>query len=217
MFEKLHQNAGLIFPALATIVALVLSGYLDPYLAFVATSWIIFGLLGLSLDVIWGRGGLLSLAQTAFYGLGGYFGAVIAINLAPTAGMSLVWAVPSAAVFGALIAAALGYVIFYSRMGELQSTILSYTFTLLLWSVTQSFKLNVGEAVIGGDNGLSNIPGIILGFGSEARKLGPNHAFAAVVVISAAIYFFTRWLMRSNFGKIVDCVRIDIEKTELLG
>ncbi|MDI3335644.1 ATP-binding cassette domain-containing protein [Defluviimonas aestuarii] len=217
MFEKLHKNAGLIFPALATIIALALSGTLNPYLAFVATSWVIFGLLGLSLDVIWGRGGLLSLAQTAFYGLGGYFGAVIAINLAPSSGMTLIWALPSAAVFGALIAVALGYVIFYSRMGELQSTILSYTFTLLLWSVTQTFKLDVGEARIGGDNGLSNIPGIILGFGSEAKKLGPNEAFATVVVVTAAVYFFTRWLMRSNFGKIVDCIRIDIEKTELLG
>lgn len=217
MFEKLHQNAGLIFPALASLAALVLSGIMDPYLAFVATSWIIFGLLGLSLDVIWGRGGLLSLAQTAFYGLGGYFGAVIAINLAPSFGMTLVWALPSAALFGALIAAALGYIIFYSRMGELQSTILSYTFTLLLWSVTQTFRLDVGEASIGGDNGLSGIPGIILGFGPDADKLGPNGAFAAVVVISTVVYFFTRWLMRSNFGKVVDCVRINSEKTELLG
>lgn len=217
MFAKLHQNAGLVFPAMVTIAALVVSGSLDPYLAFVATSWVIFGLLGLSLDVIWGRGGLLSLAQTAFYGLGGYFGSVIAINLAPSAGMSLLWALPSAATFGAIVAAALGYVIFYSRMGALQSTILSYTFTLLLWSVTQTFRLDVGEATIGGDNGLSNIPGIILGIGPEADRLGPNGAFASVVVISAAIYFFTRWLMGSSFGKVVDCIRIDTEKTELLG
>lgn len=217
MFQKLHNNAGLVFPVLITIAALAVSGSLDPYLAFVATSWVIFGLLGLSLDVIWGRGGLLSLAQTAFYGLGGYCGAVIAINLAPSAGISLVWALPSAAIFGALIAAALGYVIFFSRMGELQSTILSYTFTLLLWSVTQTFKLDVGEATIGGDNGLSNIPGFVLGIGPDAESLAPNAAFATVVAVSAVIYFFTRWLMRSNFGKIVDCIRIDIEKTELLG
>ena len=70
MFEKLHNNAGLIFPLIAAGAALAFSGSLDPYLAFVATSWVIFGLLGLSLDVIWGRGGFLSLAQTAFYGLG---------------------------------------------------------------------------------------------------------------------------------------------------
>lgn len=217
MFEKLYYSAGLIFPAIATIVALAISSSLDPYLAFVATSWIIFGLLGLSLDVIWGRGGLLSLAQTAFYGLGGYFGAVIAINMAPNWGMTLVWALPSGALFAALVAAALGYVIFFARMGELQSTILSYTFTLLLWAVTQTFKIDIGKAVVGGDNGLSNIPGIVLGFGEGADSLAPNQAFATVVVIAAIIYFFTHWLMRSNFGRIVDCIRIDIEKTELLG
>lgn len=217
MFEKLYHSAGLVFPIIVTIIALAISGSLDPYLAFVATSWIIFGLLALSLDVIWGRGGLLSLAQTAFYGLGGYFGSVIAVNMVPTTGMSLLWALPAGALFGALVAAALGYIIFFARMGELQSTILSYTFTLLLWSVTQTFKLKVGEAVIGGDNGFSNIPGIVLGFGHDAESLTPNAAFAAVVIISAAIYFFTRWLMRSNFGRIVDCIRIDVEKTELLG
>ena len=217
MRVKLYDNAGLIFPAIATIAALALSPSLDPYLAFVATSWVIFGLLGLSLDVIWGRGGLLSLAQTAFYGLGGYFGAVIAINMAPGWGMTLVWALPSGAIFGALVAAALGYIIFFARMGALQSTILSYTFTLLLWAVTQTFKMDIGDAVIGGDNGLSNIPGIIVGFGAGVEALGPNQAFATVALIAALIYFLTRWLMRSNFGRIVDCIRIDVEKTELLG
>src|SRR6056297_240800 len=215
--EKLYNNAGVIFPGIAVVLALVFAGQIDPYLAFVATSWVIFGLLGLSLDVVWGRGGLLSLGQTAFYGLGGYFGSVVAINLAPTTGNTLIWALPAGAAFGALAAAALGYIIFYARMGPLQSTILSYTFTLLLWSVTQTFKLNVGEASIGGDNGLSNIPGMVLGFGEGAQPLGPNAAFAAAVVISAVLYFFTRWLMRGTFGRIVDCVRIDPEKTELLG
>lgn len=217
MFTKLYHSAGLVFPILVTIIALAISGSIDSYLAFVATSWVIFGLLAMSLDIIWGRGGLLSLAQTAFYGLGGYFGSVIAVNMVPTTGMSLVWALPAGAIFGALLAAALGYIIFYARMGALQSTILSYTFTLLLWSVTQTFKLEVGEAVIGGDNGFSNIPGFVLGFGSDAESLAPNQAFAAVVVVSFIIYLFTRWLMRSNFGRIVDCIRIDVEKTELLG
>lgn len=217
MSSKLYNSAGLVFPTVATLMALFVAGRLDPYFAFVATSWVIFGLLGLSLDIIWGRGGLLSLAQTAFYGLGGYFGSVIAINMAPVAGMTLLWALPAGALFGALVAAALGYIIFFARMGNLQSTILSYTFTLLLWSVTQTFKLNVGEAVIGGDNGLSNIPSIVLGIGPDAESLGPNAAFVAVVLVATAVYFFTRWLMRSTFGRIVDCIRIDVEKAELLG
>ncbi|MBJ7536835.1 ABC transporter permease subunit [Marinomonas transparens] len=215
--KKIHQSSGLIFPAVAVIMALALSTIMDPYLAFIATSWVIFGLLGLSLDIVWGRGGFLSLGQTAFYGLGGYFGSVVAINLAPITGNSLIWALPAGAIFGAIAAGLLGYIIFYARMGALQSTILSYTFTLLLWSVTQSFKMNIGEASISGDSGLSNIPGIILGFDPQAQTLNPNTSFAVVVIISAIIYFITRWLMRSHFGRIIDCIRIDHEKTELLG
>jgi branched-chain amino acid transport system permease protein len=215
--EKLYRSAGLVFPAIAAIGARAFAGTIDPYLAFVATSWIIFGILGLSLDIVWGRGGLLSLGQTAFYGLGGYFGSIVAVNFAGATGNTLILAVPAGAAFGAICAAALGYVIFFSRMGPLQSTILSYTVTLLLWSVAQSYKITVGKAVIGGDNGMANIPGMVLGFGKDAEALDPNAAFATVVVIAAAVYFLTRQIARSNFGRILDAIRIDAEKAELLG
>lgn len=215
--QKLYHRAGLIFPLVAIVLVLVLAKVIDPYLAYVATSWVIFGLLGLSLDVVWGRGGFLSLAQTAFYGLGGYFGSVAAINLSAATGHSLLWSLPAGILFGAAVAAALAWVIFYARMGPLQSTILSYTFTLLLWSVSQSFKLEIGSAVIGGDNGMSNIPGYILGFGPDAETLGPDDGLILVVIVSALAFFVTRSLMRSTFGKIVDSIRLDIQKTELLG
>ncbi len=215
--QTLHQHAGLVFPAIATLLAFTFSGLIDPYLAYVATSWIIFGLLGLSLDIVWGRGGLLSLGQTAFYGLGGYFGSVAAINMAPATGNTLIWSLPAGAAFGCLVAFALGWIIFYARMGPLQSTILSYTFTLLLWAVTQSFKADVGEAVIGGDNGMSNIPGMVLGFGEKAEALDPIGGFIVTVIIAALIYFVTRWLHQSTFGHVIDCVRLDSQKTELLG
>lgn len=215
--EKLYHNAGIIFPAIIIVAALGMSGFIDPYLAYVATSWIIFGLLGMSLDVVWGRGGLLSLGQTAFYGLGGYVGSVVALNMAPLTGNSLIWSLPFGALFGAIFAAFLGAIIFFARMGPLQSTILTYTLTLLLWSVSQSFKIKIGDASIGGDNGLSNIPGYILGFGEGAEALDPSGVFACVVIIAAIVYFFTRFLIRTTFGRIVDCIRIDALKTELLG
>ena len=215
--QNLYNRAGIVFPAIATVCVLVGSYFIDPYLAYVATSWVIFGLLGLSLDVVWGRGGFLSLAQTAFYGLGGYIGGVAAINLAGTAGHTLIWFVLGGMIAGAMIAALLGWVIFYARMGPLQATILSYTFTLLLWSVTQSFKLQIGEAVIGGDNGMSNIPGLILGFGEKAEMLDPLGAFRLITILAAIAYFSTFGLMRSPFGRVIDCIRLDIQKAELIG
>jgi ABC-type uncharacterized transport system ATPase subunit/ABC-type branched-subunit amino acid transport system permease subunit len=213
----LYRNAGLVFPAAATILGLASAGFIDPYLAYVATSWIIFGLLGLSLDIVWGRGGLLSLGQTAFFGLGGYFGSVVAINLLPVTGGSVIWAVLGGAAFGAVTSATLGGIIFFARMGPLQSTILTYTLTLLLWSVSQSLKLKVGEAEIGGDNGLSNIPGSVLALDPAGEALGPASALVLVILISAIIYFLTRWLLKGTFGKVIDCIRIDAQKAELLG
>jgi len=217
LVEKTYQSAGLILPAIAVPIALVVAVFIDPYLAFVATSWIIFGLLGMSLDIVWGKGGLLSLGQTAFYGIGGYLGSIAAINFAEVTGNSLIWALPIGAIFGALSAMLLGYIIFYARMGELQSTILSYTFTLLLWSVIQTFKIDIGSASVLGDSGLSSIPSFIIGFGPDAEPLGPNQSLMAVIIIAASLYFLTRRIMRSYFGRIIDCIRLDNNKTELLG
>ncbi|MFS2053278.1 hypothetical protein ACEN8K_30975, partial [Variovorax sp. CT11-76] len=83
---------------LATVAGTVVLGagafFVDEYLAYLASSWLIFGLLGLSLDMVWGRGGMLSLGQTAFFGLGGYAGSVAAINLASVTGNTLMWSLP---------------------------------------------------------------------------------------------------------------------------
>ncbi|HEY1722982.1 MAG TPA: ATP-binding cassette domain-containing protein [Magnetospirillaceae bacterium] len=215
--QKLYGHAGLIFPAIVAVLLLAMSPFLDSYFAYVATSWVVFGLLGLSLDVVWGRAGFLSLAQTAFYGIGGYVAGVATINFGPVTGNTIVWLLPVGILAGALVAAALGWIIFYARMGTLQSTILSYTFTLLLWSLTQSFKAKAGTAVVGGDNGMADIPGIALAFGHGSSALNQASAFAATVVLAAAAYFIVRRIMRGTFGQIVNCVRLDIQKTELLG
>ncbi len=215
--QRLYRASAWLFPAIAVALALCLSFVMDPYLAFLGASWVIFGILGLSLDIVWGRGGFLSLGQTAFFGLGGYLGAIAAVNLAPVIGNTLLPTLPLAALFGGLCAGVLGALIFLARMGPLQATILSYTFTLLLWSLTQSLKFAVGKAVVGGDNGMSGIPGIVIGFGPHARALPPNGVFAVCVIVAALAYFATLALMRSTFGRVVDCIRLDIQKTELLG
>ena len=204
-------------PIFVASAAGIMSFRVDPYLAYVATSWVIFGLLGMSLDMVWGRGGLLSLGQTAFYGLGGYVGSIVAINYSGTTGNTLIWSLPVGALAGALIAGGIGILIYYSRMGPLQSTILTYTLTLILWTGSVSFTAEIGSAVVGGDNGMSNIPGFKLGFGTTAKSLSPNAMLLTVVAIAIAVYLIAKRLMYSPFGLIIDCIRLDAEKTELLG
>src|SRR5579875_2135803 len=142
---------------------------LDDYILYVGASWIIFGLLALSLDLVWGKGGVMSLGHNAFFGLGGYLYGVVAINLAPLTGDTVVWIVLCGGAIGAASAAAVGYFIFYGRLGPIQTSIVTYTLTLVLWTASIGLSFTTGEAVVGGDNGMSNIPPTVLGFGPEAQ------------------------------------------------
>ncbi len=204
-------------PVAVTLVVALLSFFIEEYFAYVATSWLIFGLLGLSLSLMWGRAGLLSLGQTAFYGLGGYAGSIAAINFSHLTGNTLIWALPAGAAAGFVSAALIGGIIFYGRMGPLQATILTYVFTLLLWSVAVSFTTEIGTAVIGGDNGLANIPSLKLAFSKDAADLQVKEIFLVVLFISLAVYLALRYFVSSPFGIIIDCIRLDSVKTEFLG
>src|SRR5688572_3995434 len=118
----------------------------DDFVLYVGTSWIIFGILALSLDLVWGKCGFLSFGQTAFYGLGGYIASVVAINFASLTGNNLVWIIPIGALTGAFFSAIVGYFIFFGRISALQGTILTYTFTLILWTGSVGLTVTVGTA-----------------------------------------------------------------------
>ena len=122
------------------------------------------------------------------------------------------------AVVCGLTAGSVGWLIFYGRMGPLQTTILTYTFTLILWTLAVSFQTKIGSAVVGGNNGLSNIPGFVIGFGQDALPLEPRGGMLiTTIVVAAAVYLFVRALMCSPFDLVITCIRLNRVKTELLG
>src|SRR5262249_46083174 len=53
---------------------------LSPFQVVQLTVFMVFSLLALSLDLIWGFGGILSFGQAAFFGVGGYAYGVAGIN-----------------------------------------------------------------------------------------------------------------------------------------
>ena len=199
-----------------TLIAVLGLG-LDDFLLYVATSWIVFGILALSLDLVWGKCGFLSFGQTAFYGLGGYVASIVAINFAPLTGNTLMWIVPVGALTGAIVAALVGYFIFFGRISALQGTILTYTFTLILWTGAIGLTTRIGKAVVGGDNGMTSIPSFTLGFGRVAQPLGPRGMYLTVLIIAVVLYLIVTALLRRPFGLVIAGIRMDELKTELLG
>jgi len=52
-----------------------------PYTANVLAVYMIYGILALSLSLIWGYAGIMSFGQTAFFGIGAYAYGAIGLNL----------------------------------------------------------------------------------------------------------------------------------------
>lgn len=180
------------------------------------TVFMIFCLLALSLDLIWGFGGILSFGQAAFFGVGGYAYGVVGINTGVTA-LALV----TGAVAAAVLAALLGYFTFYGRVGAMYFAVITLTVTLILHQVmgsTADPRYAVGGARLGGYNGMTNIPSLALELpGRPPFLLDPVPLFYAVAALLVAILAGGAALVRSRFGRVLAAIREDEHRTELLG
>jgi urea transport system permease protein len=71
--------------------------------------------MALGLCLIWGYCGALSFGQTAFFGIAGYAYGVITLNWGADYGLTL-WATLAAVALSAIVAAVLGYFLFFGRI-----------------------------------------------------------------------------------------------------
>jgi branched-chain amino acid transport system permease protein len=182
------------------------------------SGWLVYGILALSLAFVWGQAGIFSFGQPAFFGVGGYIYGIIAITYADATGET-VTALVGATLAGACFAALSGYFIFYGRVGDVYVGIITLAVTLVLFAIvgaTSARTYKIGEAFIGGYNGLRPIPGIILPGGSgEALTIRGLYWFVAVS--ATIIYSISLWVTRRPLGRIFAAIRENELRTELLG
>ncbi|MBL4890998.1 MAG: branched-chain amino acid ABC transporter permease [Rhizobiaceae bacterium] len=199
----------------AVFVALVLI-WLMPFLisTFTLTVLVIYGMLGLSLGLIWGFGGILCFGQAAFFGLGAYTYAIAAINIGEsTLPMLLAILVP------ALFAALLGAMMFYGRLTDVYLGVITLVATLILFKFVNSTagpQYVIGEARIGGFNGIPgfhtlNIPG------QPDEFIWGDALFHVSAIALLLVYFFVTWLLRSSFGRIAVGIRENETRVSLMG
>jgi branched-chain amino acid transport system permease protein len=196
--------------------AIVLGSIMPEFRTYQWTLWAVFGLLAASFTFVWGHAGIFSFGQAAFFGIGAYAYGAAGINLSPSSGETL-----SALVIGALVggvaAALLGYFIFYGNVGDVYVAIITLAVTLVLLTVASSTadpKYHIGDALLGGYNGMAGIPPIMTG-GGEA--LDSREMFIFTVVIAAAVALVLQTLRRRPFGRVLAGVRENEIRTQLLG
>lgn len=198
------------------------------YQVLTASNLMISAILALSLCLIWGFAGILSLGQAAFFCIGGYAYGIVGINFVETTGESLS-ALVAGLVAPALLAVAAGAMMFYGRLKGVYVAILMLVVSLLLglfMRQTADPSYAIGGAYLGGMNGLGPatpndpaIPSLTFGFDQHNIEIDGRSAGFYWVVLGAlvAVYLGLRWLVNSSFGYLLVAVREDERRTETFG
>jgi ABC-type branched-subunit amino acid transport system permease subunit len=200
--------------ALGVGVILVLPNVLELFALINATVFVSLSVLALSLGLIWGFGGILCFGQTTFFGLCAYTYAVAAINFGDTT-----WAVPLALAVPTLVAAALGYLMFFGRISDVYMGVITLTVTLILFAFfnsTAGDQWTIGSAALGGFNGMPNTPPLNLP-GSPDTPLEPPQIFVVAVLSLVASYAIAKLVLLTRFGRVAVAIRENELRAELLG
>lgn len=204
---------------------------LPPYELSLLGRFLAFSVLALGISLIWGTGGVLSLGQGVFFGLGGYALAMYLklAGLAPAdlpdfmqwSGLTqLPWwwapfrspvvALAAVLVLPAATAALLAFLVFRRRVGGAYFAIITQALTLAAATLVVS-----QQPYTGGFNGLTNFGSV---FGAE---LSDPHTQLALYWITLAIlggaFAAMTWLRRSQFGRLLLAIRDGENRVRFLG
>ncbi len=155
----------------------------------------IYIILSLSLNLVAGYTGILSIAHAAFYGIGAYIAALMALNLNSPFLLNLFLAIIGSSILGAFVG------IPALRIKDDYFIIATFAFQIITFSI-----LNNLVSFTGGPMGLPGIPQPII-FGI---KISSHIGFLILIAILCAIvYFICNRIVKSPFGRILKAIRED--------
>jgi len=226
----------IIVPILNLAVPADSAFHVPPYMVALVGKYLCYALLALSLDLVWGYCGILSLGHGAFFALGGY-----------AMGMYLMRQIGSRGVYGnpnlpdfmvflnwkelpwfwygfdqfwfaaimvmlvpGLLAFIFGWFAFRSRVTGVYLSIITQAMTYAL--LLAFFRNDMG---FGGNNGLTDFKDI-LGFNVQANST--RSALFSASALALALGVFVTWLIvTSKYGKLLVAVRDAESRTRFLG
>jgi urea transport system permease protein len=187
-----------------------LSGYpafADGYMLNTLRDALVLGLFAVSLDFFWGTTEILSFGHSAFFGVGGY--AMALITLAHSGSAWALVGLAGAAGAAALLAAIVGYFLFFGGVRGSYFTIV----TLALAVIAQQLVIS-WSSVTGGDTGLLGVPPLAIG----SLDLSSDLASYWVAAICLAIALVGLWLIkRGRWGLVLTAIADNETRAAALG
>jgi ABC-type branched-subunit amino acid transport system permease subunit len=203
-----------LFVAALGAYFLTMPQYLEIFVILEMSRFFGMALLALSMGFLWGYGGILSFGQTAFFGLGGYGYAVLALNTGETTGSVFV-----AVALGMTGAAILGYFMIYGRISDIYFSVITLVFTLILEKgirATSGDQYVIGSVRLKGQNGIPTVPQLNVPWNTSVQ-LDINWFFYTGAVLVLLTYVGLRMLLTTPFGRVLVGIRENERRTELLG
>ena len=209
-----RQARGIIAPvggqvrrviSIVAILALAAAPLLvSTYAIITITQMLAVALLVMSLVLLMGHGGMISIGQAGFFGVGGYTTGLLTGVITDNAVLMLV----VATLAGALSAAAVGWLLLRAR---------SAYFLMLTLAIGEILTLIViaWVDVTGGSDGLANIPALSIVPGVELRHPAYVYWFVGAVVLLAALALVL--LLSSPFGASLRGIRENEQRMRALG
>jgi urea transport system permease protein len=246
LIRALDRGAGVFLVVIAGIAILVpvlnlalpesSAFHLPTYLVALFGKYACYALLALSIDLIWGYCGILSLGHGAFFALGGYAMGMYLMRQIGTRGVYANPILPDFMVFlnwkelplywygfqffpyallmvilvPGVLAFVFGWFAFRSRVTGVYLSIITQALTYAL--MLGFFRNNFG---FGGNNGLTDFKDI-LGFNVQADTTR-NALFSICCVALMLAFILCRTVIASKFGKVLLAIRDAESRTRFLG
>jgi urea transport system permease protein len=182
--------------------------------------YLCYGILAISIDLLWGYTGLLSLGQALFFSLGGYMMGMHLLRVVGGDGLptfltmlgrsewpsffvpfsSFPFALLMMILVPGLLAYVFGFLAFRSRIKGVYFSILTQALT---YGAALLFFRN--ELLMGGNNGFTDFR-TLLGF--DLREVGTKRGlYIATALLLVSVVAFCKWLTHTRFGLIQRAIR----------
>ncbi len=218
------------YPA-ALVLLLLAPVYLGAYNLALLGRFLAMGILAMGIALVWGHAGILPLGQGLFFGLGAY-GIAMHLKLVALApgeipdfmqwngldALPWLWvpfksgviALVGALVVPSALAVALGWLLFRRRVGGVYFAIITQAMVL----AATTFIISQ-QPYTGGFNGLTDFSSA---FGFSLIDQRTQVGLYVVTVLLLALLFFTaRWLLSTQFGKLLRAIRDGENRVRFLG
>lgn len=173
------------------------------YLIHIAILIGIYSMLAMSLNLVVGYTGLLSITHAAFYGIGAYVTAILLTSF----GLNFFISIIAGIIITGIVSLLIGYVL--SKFNGDYFALGSFGFNIIVYSIFLNW-----QSLTRGPLGIPGISKPVL-FGLDFSE--NNYFLILVIIFAILVYFISNFITKSSFGRVLKAIREDEKAIQVFG